>query len=111
MSKQAVDSDRSNAEKIHRSRSLKRRIYIAIFGKFDPYPPISKKFNLSPSEFNKYESKRIEAKLDLGKTKIENIDGWKVEAKNKLKELLNIKENLRRETWNHSHRVRLDKLV
>lgn len=74
--------------------ALKRRIYIAIFGKFDPYPPISKKFNLSPSEFNKYESERLEAKLDLTKTKIENIDGWKVEAKNKLKELLNIKENL-----------------
>ena len=74
--------------------ALKRRIYIAIFGKFDPYPPISKKFNLSPSEFNKYESERLEAKLDLNKTKIKNIRQWKIDTKKKLKELLKIKNNL-----------------
>jgi len=47
--------------------ALKRRIYIAIYGKFDPYPIISKEIFLNPSEFNKYEAERLEAKLDINK--------------------------------------------
>ena len=74
--------------------ALKRRIYIAIYGKFDPYPIISKEIFLNPSEFNKYEAERLEAKLDINKIKIENINKWKIETKNKLKELLKIKNNL-----------------
>lgn len=77
-----------------KSIALKRRLYIAIFGKFDPYPIISKNFSLSPSEFNKYESERLEAKLDLNKTNIKNIGQWKTNSKNKLMELLSIKKNL-----------------
>ena len=74
--------------------ALKRRIYIALFGKFDPYPVISKDIFLNPSNFNKYESERLEAKLDLNKAEINNIHKWKVDTKNKLKELLKIKDNL-----------------
>ena len=74
--------------------AIKRRVSIAIFGKFDPYPPISKGIFFNPSDFNKYESEKLEGKLDINKIKIENNEQWKKDTKNKLKELLKIKNNL-----------------
>jgi len=74
--------------------ALKRRIIIFIFGNFNPYPSVPKKIFLSPSDFINYESKRIKSELDLNKINLKQINKWKVNARNKLKKLLKIRQNL-----------------
>ena len=62
--------------------AFKRRLYILVFGKFDPYPDNPKKFSFSPSEFNQYESENIITKYGLKKDTID-INNWKLRSKKK----------------------------
>ena len=73
--------------------AFKRRLYILVFGEFDPYPDNPKKFSFSPSEFNQYESENIITKYGLKKDTID-INNWKLRSKKKYSELLRIKNNL-----------------
>ena len=75
--------------------ALKRRIFLFLFGNFNPYPVVPKKIFLNPSEFINYESNNIVSKLDLNKIKFNEINQWKINTRNKLKNLLRINKNLK----------------
>ena len=73
--------------------AFKRRIYIFIFGDFDPYPK-HKYISYSPSDYYLKKASSSALKLDLGVENIGNDSNWQNIARKKFTELIHYNENL-----------------
>ena len=74
--------------------AFKRRIYIFIFGDFDPYPK-HKYISYSPSDYYLKKASSSALKLDLVVENIGNDSNWQNIARKKFIELIHYNENLK----------------